>query len=118
MWYYNGLMLFFFFSSRRRHTRSYGDWSSDVCSSDLLSGRYARGGRGVVRLKGKMSGRDFVREIPVELPETEERHDVLATLWARRRVDELMGRDMHGLQTGNVSDELSGEITRLGLDFR
>src|SRR5437867_13391477 len=27
----------FFFSSRRRHTRSYGDWSSDVCSSDLLS---------------------------------------------------------------------------------
>src|SRR5437867_6434984 len=27
----------FFFSSRRRHTRSYGDWSSDVCSSDLRS---------------------------------------------------------------------------------
>src|SRR6266516_5158414 len=26
---------FFFFSSRRRYTRSYGDWSSDVCSSDL-----------------------------------------------------------------------------------
>src|SRR5207248_6148739 len=22
--------------SRRRHTRSYGDWSSDVCSSDLM----------------------------------------------------------------------------------
>src|SRR5437867_7465095 len=29
-------IIFFFFSSRRRHTRSYGDWSSDVCSSDLL----------------------------------------------------------------------------------
>src|SRR5438094_1648230 len=28
-------IVFFFFSSRRRHTRSYGDWSSDVCSSDL-----------------------------------------------------------------------------------
>src|SRR5207248_5921178 len=27
----------FFFSSRRRHTRSYGDWSSDVCSSDLCA---------------------------------------------------------------------------------
>src|SRR5436190_14735595 len=27
---------FFFFSSRRRHTRSLCDWSSDVCSSDLL----------------------------------------------------------------------------------
>src|SRR5437867_8274648 len=30
---------FFFFSSRRRHTRSYGDWSSDVCSSDLVLAR-------------------------------------------------------------------------------
>src|SRR6266487_5418902 len=29
------LMFFFFFSSRRRHTRWTGDWSSDVCSSDL-----------------------------------------------------------------------------------
>src|SRR2546426_3869625 len=27
---------FFFFSSRRRHTRLQGDWSSDVCSSDLV----------------------------------------------------------------------------------
>src|SRR2546421_1306957 len=26
----------FFFSSRRRHTRSDRDWSSDVCSSDLI----------------------------------------------------------------------------------
>src|SRR5688500_19980045 len=26
---------YFFFSSRRRHTRLQGDWSSDVCSSDL-----------------------------------------------------------------------------------
>src|ERR1039457_7370228 len=30
------LGFFFFFSSRRRHTRLQGDWSSDVCSSDLL----------------------------------------------------------------------------------
>src|SRR2546429_3366366 len=31
-----GYFLFFFFSSRRRHTRCSRDWSSDVCSSDLL----------------------------------------------------------------------------------
>src|SRR5690349_22168606 len=30
------LFYFFFFSSRRRHTRSLRDWSSDVCSSDLI----------------------------------------------------------------------------------
>src|SRR2546430_7438946 len=30
--------IIFFFSSRRRHTRFDCDWSSDVCSSDLLGG--------------------------------------------------------------------------------
>src|SRR6266581_8179873 len=30
-------MVRFFFSSRRRHTRWTGDWSSDVCSSDLAA---------------------------------------------------------------------------------
>src|SRR5688572_12538523 len=30
-------LIIFFFSSRRRHTRFDCDWSSDVCSSDLLS---------------------------------------------------------------------------------
>src|SRR6266853_1150421 len=32
------MCFFFFFSSRRRHTRFDCDWSSDVCSSDLIRG--------------------------------------------------------------------------------
>src|SRR5437764_2231893 len=32
-------LYYFFFSSRRRHTRYIGDWSSDVCSSDLVCQR-------------------------------------------------------------------------------
>src|SRR3712207_7357421 len=35
--------LFFFFSSRRRHTRYWRDWSSDVCSSDLLENHHLPG---------------------------------------------------------------------------
>src|SRR3712207_9088338 len=31
------MVIFFFFSSRRRHTRYWRDWSSDVCSSDLIA---------------------------------------------------------------------------------
>src|SRR6266446_3671579 len=42
---------FFFFSSRRRHTRLQGDWSSDVCSSDL-----ARGPRGRVEVSRSAGG--------------------------------------------------------------
>src|SRR5437764_11834341 len=37
--------LLFFFSSRRRHTRYIGDWSSDVCSSDLRYRRRSRASR-------------------------------------------------------------------------
>src|SRR5256885_6326019 len=69
-------LCFFFFSSRRRHTRLQGDWSSDVCSSDLIvpldsvgraggpSRRFARRrrrrggeiGRGAWRGRGEISG--------------------------------------------------------------
>src|SRR5256885_6418419 len=43
MLFYVLIGFFFFFSSRRRHTRLQGDWSSDVCSSDLTeAGEVAR----------------------------------------------------------------------------
>src|SRR5256885_5350920 len=38
-------IVFFFFSSRRRHTRLQGDWSSDVCSSDLHHGQFRADGK-------------------------------------------------------------------------
>src|SRR3712207_7981931 len=45
----------FFFSSRRRHTRYWRDWSSDVCSSDLIKCRMASGG--TIELSGfKLKG--------------------------------------------------------------
>ena len=34
-----------------------------------------------------------MRDIPVEFPETMASHDVLASLWARARIDNLMGQD-------------------------
>jgi hypothetical protein len=83
----------------------------------ILTGRYAGDAKGVIRLRGKMSGRDFVREIPVDFSSTEQ-HDVLATLWARTRVDDLMGQDMNGAQQGTMKDELKQAITQLGLDYR
>src|SRR5205807_5658630 len=46
---YYSFLFFFFFSSRRRHTRLQGDWSSDVCSSDL----YRQGWRAIPRWPGR-----------------------------------------------------------------
>src|SRR6266850_4424 len=50
------MYFFFFFSSRRRHTRLQGDWSSDVCSSDLS----ITGQRGEAQISdGKVDGDDI-----------------------------------------------------------
>jgi Ca-activated chloride channel family protein len=51
----------------------------------VVFGRYAGSGKGVIRLKGMMSGREVIREIPVELPDQEPAHNVLATLWPDKR---------------------------------
>lgn len=83
----------------------------------ILSGQYGGNGRGVIRLKGKMSGRDFIREIPVDFSATDKR-DVLATLWARTRVDDLMSQDFNGAQQGTMKEEVKQAITQLGLDYR
>src|SRR6266513_746630 len=41
---------YFFFSSRRRHTRSKRDWSSDVCSSDLVRGMHVTPGQTLYKI--------------------------------------------------------------------
>jgi Ca-activated chloride channel family protein len=84
----------------------------------VLTGRYKGSGHGMIRLKGKMAGHEFVREVLVDLPESEARHDVLATLWARLRIDDLMGQDYDGLQHGNPRADLKETITQLGLEYR
>ncbi|MEK7405407.1 MAG: VIT domain-containing protein [Acidobacteriota bacterium] len=84
----------------------------------VLTGRYTGPARGAARLRGKAVGRDFAREIRVDLPAAEPRHDVLATVWARTRIDDLMGQDYAGLQQGRPRTDLREEITQLGLDYR
>ncbi len=83
----------------------------------ILSGRFTGSGKGVIRLKGKMSGRDFVREIPVDFSAGQS-HDVLATVWARTRVDDLMSQDFQGAQRGTMKDDVKQSIIKLGLDYR
>ena len=84
----------------------------------IMSGRYTGGSKGIIRLKGRIAGQDFLREIPVELPEWQADHDVLATLWARRRIEDLMGDELASSNDKLAQDQKREEITRLGLDFK
>src|SRR5256884_4528302 len=69
-------MFFFFFSSRRRHTRCSRDWSSDVCSSDLvLAPPRPRVSRGL----GIASGAGQLRH-----PQNSGSTEVAKTPWALR----------------------------------
>jgi Ca-activated chloride channel family protein len=83
----------------------------------ILSGRFTGNGRGTIRLKGKMSGRDVVREIPVDFSQSQQ-HDVLASLWARTRIDDLMSQDWKGAQQGTMKEEVKQAVTQLGLEYR
>src|SRR3712207_3712488 len=96
--------LCFFFSSRRRHTRYWRDWSSDVCSSDLLA------------VASKLWRRGAVHTLPLRL--------------LRRRVLGLRGGRGHRLGVGAPHRPASGiraigmaatdnfELSRLALQGR
>src|SRR5437764_10213580 len=60
---------FFFFSSRRRHTRYIGDWSSDVCSSDLETAAEAE----VADLRRAVLGEQDVAGLQVTMRSEERR---------------------------------------------
>ena len=84
----------------------------------VLSGRFTSAANGTLHLKGKVAGNDFARDIQVSFPETMASHDVLASLWARRRIDDLMSQDFSGAQSRNMNAELKQTITQVGLEYR
>src|SRR6267154_77837 len=86
----SGKLVFFFFSSRRRHTRWTGDWSSDVCSSDLHAAHgvavgaddlreevAAHEGLAVVFLLGNDLQQDRTRDVPLSLLVDDHKVDAL-----------------------------------------
>jgi Ca-activated chloride channel family protein len=84
----------------------------------ILTGRYTSAARGAIRLRGNLAGQNFVKEIPVELPESQTEHDSMATLWARARIDDLMNQDYAGIQNDDPQLGVREAITQLGLEYR
>lgn len=83
-----------------------------------LTGRYTLAASGTIRLSGKIGGRAFSRDVRVDLPASRPENDVLASLWARTRIADVMSQDFAGMQRGLPRSEVREEVTRLGLEFR
>lgn len=79
----------------------------------VIFGRYQQGGSGMIVIKGKMRGQDFTREIPVTLPRNGANNDPIATIWARRKIGELMRGDGAATREAAIAT-----ITSLGLEYR
>ena len=84
----------------------------------IVMGRYTTPGKGTIQLRGNVAGHAVVRKIKVDFPGFEPEHDVLATLWARTKIADLMARDYSGVQQGNTKPDIRKAITQLGLDYR
>jgi Ca-activated chloride channel family protein len=78
-----------------------------------VHGRYARGGTGRITLRGQLGAEPYEQHLGVRLPEAHAENAVMATVWARARVKDLM------LALAGGQDEGTAEaITALGLEYR
>jgi Ca-activated chloride channel family protein len=78
----------------------------------IVKGRYTRGAIGTLKIKGRSMGQPTVREIKVSFPESDPAHDVLATLWARARIDSITSGDYNGTKS-----ETAEAVAGLALEF-
>ncbi len=79
----------------------------------ILFGRYAAGGSTEIALSGTAEGEPLTYTLDVTLPDVDPTHDVLAKVWARKKIEDLSAQisDVH-------TPEVVEEITRIALDYR
>ena len=76
----------------------------------VIMGRYDKSGSGDVTLRGNVLGQSVQIDLELELPERNEQHDSIGSLWARQRIRQIWNRDL-GIETREGREQ----ITQLGL---
>lgn len=83
----------------------------------IVHGRYTKGAAGTIKLRGLLAGQPYEREIAVNLPDVQPANDVLATLWARTRIDDITADRLKATNAAKGA-ELDKQIQNIGLEFR
>ena len=78
----------------------------------ILFGRYAAGGKTEITLSGTAEGKPLTYPLAVTLPDTDPTHDVLAKVWARKKIGDLSAQ-----MYSEDMPEVVEEITRIALDY-
>lgn len=84
----------------------------------VIVGQYNGSGTETISLSGTVAGQRWGQELSVTLPSSEEENDVIATLWARKKIHDLT-RDMYdsyGYLSGD--QDIIDEITDTALDYQ
>jgi Ca-activated chloride channel family protein len=83
----------------------------------VLYGRYKKGGRSKAVIRGKINGRPVRFKVPLNLPRLTDKHDTIATVWARKKIESLGTQGLRSLRGQHNNDRVES-ITRLALDYR
>jgi len=78
----------------------------------ILFGRYEAGGKSTIELNGTVEGEPLTYKLRVTFPDEEPDHDVLAKVWARRKIEDLSAQMFYG-----DVPEVVEEITQVALDY-
>lgn len=80
----------------------------------IIHGRYTKSGQATIKIKGKIAGKPVVQEIPVVFPAVQNEHDVIATLWARTKIEKLMDDSYNQGET----EDIVNAVTELALKYK
>jgi Ca-activated chloride channel family protein len=84
----------------------------------IFKARYTKAGEGTLTIKGFQGGKPYAETLKVKLPDREPANSSLKSLWARAKVDDLMDRDLMGIQRGNPDKEVKEEIVKVALSHK
>jgi Ca-activated chloride channel family protein len=84
----------------------------------IFKAQYSKPGNGTITIKAFKGGKPYEETLKVRLPEKDSANSSLRSLWARARVDDLMDRDLMGIQRGNPQQEVKEEIVKVALSHK
>ncbi|MCH7847853.1 MAG: VWA domain-containing protein, partial [Planctomycetes bacterium] len=84
----------------------------------VIHGRYSQAGKGTLTIAGNTGAGAYERVVDLEFAEDQPEHDVIATLWARAKVEQIMNQDLAAAQANAFPADLKQQVVALGEAFQ